>query len=128
VRSFTRPSEIRQGDAPRFVAWNFLVSLKSFVLSSNAQGPRMCNTQPNFKWSWARSVVYGPSTKVNLEYELVTREKLREVSTKIPGYKLHDSWRDVMAYLGCSRRTAFRKIMEGFRIPKEAYEVELVEP
>jgi len=53
-----------------------------------------------------------------LDYTFVKREKPREV--KEPGYKQHDSWRDVMAYLGCSRRTAFRKIKEGFRIPKAA--------
>jgi hypothetical protein len=55
--------------------------------------------------------------KVYLDYTFVTREKPREKSTKIPGYKQHDSWRVVMDYLGCSRRTAFRKIKEGFRIP-----------
>ena len=56
--------------------------------------------------------------KVNLDYTIVTREKPRE--KKEPGYKKHDSWREIMAYLGCSRRTAFRKIKEGFCIPEKA--------
>jgi len=55
-----------------------------------------------------------PRMIVNIQYTIVTREHRRE--RKVPGYSLHDSWQDVMAYLGCSRRTAFRKIKEGYRI------------
>jgi hypothetical protein len=41
----------------------------------------------------------------------------RRRKKKVPGYKLHDSAANVMADLGCSRATAFRKIKAGFRIP-----------
>ena len=56
--------------------------------------------------------------KVHLDYEIVTRERRREVRIDPPRYKTHDSWRDIMAYKGCSRRTAFRLIEKGFRIPE----------
>jgi hypothetical protein len=52
---------------------------------------------------------------VNLDHTIVRREHPRE--KKMPGYKTHDSAAAVMAYLGCSRATAFRRIKEGFRIP-----------
>lgn len=64
-----------------------------------------------------RFVKPGP-WKVNLDYVIVTRAARREVRVDPPRYKTHDSWRDIMAYKGCSRRTAFRLIAEGFRIPE----------
>ena len=54
-----------------------------------------------------------------LDYTFVKRERSRKADAKVPGYKKHVSWREVMAYLGCSRRTAFRKIKEGFQFPKQ---------
>ncbi len=51
---------------------------------------------------------------VDLDHTII-RRKVRV--KKIPGYKLHDSAAAVMAYLGCSRATAFRKIKAGFKIP-----------
>ena len=62
-----------------------------------------------------------PILKANLDYTIVKREHPRE--KKVPGYKTHDSWRDIMAYFASqgkpiSRRTAFNKIKEGFRIPE----------
>lgn len=56
--------------------------------------------------------------KINLDYTIVTRAARREVRIDPPRYQTHDSWRDIMAYKGCSRRTAFRLIAEGFRIPE----------
>lgn len=58
--------------------------------------------------------------RVNLDYTIVKRAQPLE--KKVPGYKLHDGWREIMAYFDSlgkpiSRRTAFRKIKEGFRIP-----------
>lgn len=55
--------------------------------------------------------------KINLDYTIVTRAARREVRIDPPRYKTHDSWRDIKEHLGCSRRTAFRKIAEGFQIP-----------
>ena len=63
-----------------------------------------------------------PKLKANLDYTIVKREHRRE--KKIPGYKLHDSWRDIMAHFAAqgkpiSRRTAFNYIKAGFRIPRQ---------
>jgi hypothetical protein len=40
-----------------------------------------------------------------------------------PAYQLHDSWQDIRKYFielegHCSRATAFRKLKEGFSIPR----------
>jgi hypothetical protein len=57
--------------------------------------------------------------KVELRWEIRRRDRhFWTVEEKVPGYKLHDTAAAVMAYLGCSRATAFRKIKAGFRIPK----------
>ena len=59
---------------------------------------------------------------VKPDYTIV--KSARKKSKKIPGYKTHDSAADVMAYLGCSRATAFRKIKAGFRIPEREHAIQ----
>jgi hypothetical protein len=54
------------------------------------------------------------TNKIVLDHTLVRRE--RPTEKKMPGYKLHVSWRVVMEHTGCSRATAFRKIAEGWTL------------
>lgn len=59
--------------------------------------------------------------KTVLDWTFVKRDrKLKELP---PAYQLHDSWQDIRKYFielegRCSRATAFRKLKEGFRIPR----------
>lgn len=92
--------------------------LRSWV-NGKEQPPVYAKAYECFDFKPSRKGEQDTKVKVNLDYTIVTRGKPAEKSTKIPGYKTHVSWRDIMEREGVSRRTAFRRIKEG------AYETQI---